>query len=150
MVREQPKHSGRAMELAFLNAFVIAGYTLVDGIGVRLSHAPISYTLWIMVIQSIILAAWRFIVNANDFINYAKRYWYFGIIGGVGMMTSYGLALWAMTFSPIVMVAALRETSILFATVISALVLKEKAGPARVLGACLILTGVIVLRLASV
>jgi EamA-like transporter family. len=74
-------------------------------------------------------------------------YWRLGIIGGIGMMASYGLALWAMTFLSVVMVAALRETSILFAMMISAIFLKETIGTTKVIGACLIVARVIVLRL---
>lgn len=149
MVFKHRNCSTKGMWLALLNALIIAGYTLVDGIGVRLSHAPISYILWIMVFQGVILVGWRFIVNYIDFINYAKKYWRLGIIGGIGMMASYGLALWAMTFLSVVMVASLRETSILFAMMISAIFLKETIGTTKVIGACLIVAGVIVLRLAS-
>lgn len=149
MVLEQWKFSSKVIGLAFLNALVIAGYTLVDGIGVRLSDAPAAYTLWIMVLQGMILAGWRLMLDPLDFIGYARRYWRLGMIGGLGMMTSYGVALWAMTFSPVVMVAALRETSILFAMMISALFLHEKIGTTKLVGSCLIVTGVIVLRLAS-
>ena len=149
MVVKHGKCSTKGMWLALLNALIIAGYTIVDGIGVRLSHAPIGYILWIMVWQGIILVGWRFIVNYIDFINYAKVYWRLGVIGGIGMMVSYGLALWAMTFLPVVMVAALRETSILFAMVLSAIFLKETIAITKGIGACLIVAGVIALRLAS-
>lgn len=149
LVFTQRISSTKGMKLAVLNALIIAGYTLVDGIGVRLSQAPAAYTLWIMVFQGLILVGWRLIVNPMDLIMYAKRYWQLGIIGGMGMMTSYGLALWAMTFSTVVLVAALRETSILFAMMISALFLKEKIGPARLTGSCLIVMGVIILRMAA-
>jgi drug/metabolite transporter (DMT)-like permease len=40
-------------------------------------------------------------------------------------MGSYGLALWAMTQAPLAVVAALRETSILFGALIAFIVLKE-------------------------
>ncbi len=149
MVLNQRDCSTKGMWLALLNALIIAGYTIVDGIGVRLSHAPIAYTLWIMVFQGIIWVEWRCIVNYIDFINYAKMYWQLGIIGGLGMMASYGLALWTMTFLPVVMVAALRETSILFAMIISAIFLKKTLRTTKVAGACPIVAGVISLRLAS-
>lgn len=141
--------STKGIWLALLNALIIAAYTLVDGIGVRLSHSPISYVLWIMLFQGILLVGWRFIDNYSDFINYTKVYWHVGIIGGLGMMASYGLALWAMTFLPVVVVAALRETSILFAMIISAVFLKEKLTIANMIASFLIVSGVITLRLAS-
>jgi drug/metabolite transporter (DMT)-like permease len=149
MVLEQWKFSSKVIGLAFLNASVIAGYTLVDGMGVRLSDAPVAYTLWIMLLKGVVLAGWRFILDPAVFIGYTRRYWHFGLIGGTGMMTSYGVALWAMTFSPVVMVAALRETSVLFALMISALFLKEKIGTIKLVSSCLIVAGVIMLRLAS-
>jgi drug/metabolite transporter (DMT)-like permease len=79
---------------------------------------------------------------------YARRNWHFGLIGGVGTVASYGLALWAMTIAPIAVVAALRETSILFGVIISGLLLKEHVGPARFAAACTIALGAAVLRLA--
>jgi len=62
-------------------------------------------------------------------------------------MCSYGIALWAMTKAPIGIVAALRETSVLFATVLAALFLKEQFGPGRWLAAAVIVAGLVMLRL---
>jgi drug/metabolite transporter (DMT)-like permease len=69
------------------------------------------------------------------------------LCGGTMVMCSYGIALWAMTKAPIAMVAALRETSVLFATVLAALFLKERFGPRRWLAAFAIVAGVVTLRL---
>lgn len=71
-----------------------------------------------------------------------------GILGGVGTMGSYGLALWAMTQAPLAVVAALRETSILFGALIAFIVLKEQLMPLRIVAACGIAAGAILLRLA--
>jgi drug/metabolite transporter (DMT)-like permease len=53
-----------------------------------------------------------------------------------------------MTMAPIAMVAALRETSILFATAISAFILRERVGPPRIAAAAIIACGAMLLRLA--
>jgi drug/metabolite transporter (DMT)-like permease len=53
-----------------------------------------------------------------------------------------------MTRAPVAVVSALRETSVLFATVLSVLVLKERFGPQRLLGALVIVCGVVALRLS--
>ena len=82
------------------------------------------------------------------FAHYVIRHWRLGIAGGVGTTASYGLALWAMTIEPVAVVAALRETSILFGTVIAGLVLKEHVGLRRVISACIIACGAAILRLA--
>jgi drug/metabolite transporter (DMT)-like permease len=70
------------------------------------------------------------------------------LIGGTGSIASYGLALWAMTKAPVATVAALRETAILFALVISVLVLKEKASVWRYLAGIIIALGGLILKLA--
>lgn len=71
-----------------------------------------------------------------------------GLLGGVGTMGSYGLALWAMTQAPLAVVAALRETSILFGALIAFVLLKEKVAGLRIAAALGIAAGAILLRLA--
>lgn len=138
----------RGLGLALLNACVIAAYTLVDGYGVRLSGAPAAYTLWIFLLTGVPMAAWAVASRRRVFVAYARANWRLGLIGGVGTVTSYGLALWAMTAAPVAVVSALRETSILFGAAISVLVLKESLTPARIIAACIIAAGVMILRMA--
>lgn len=140
--------SSKGVALALLNALVIAGYTLIDGIGVRRSGAPAAYTLWIFLLTGAPLALWAIATRRAAFRRYAAGHWPTGLIGGLGTILSYGLALWAMTVAPVPVVAALRETSILFGVAISALVLKERVSAARVAAACIIAGGAIALRLA--
>jgi uncharacterized membrane protein len=68
-------------------------------------------------------------------------------MGGAASIGSYAIALWAMTRAPVASVAALRETSVLFATVLGTVMLKEAFGVQRVFGAAVIVAGVIALRL---
>lgn len=137
----------RGIRLALINAVVIASYTLVDGMGVRVSGAPATYTMWIFVLTGLPLGAWA-LMQRRDILVYARRNWLLGLIGGLGTMSSYGLVLWAMTEAPVPVVAALRETSILFGTAIAALVLKEKIGWGRIAAVLVIAAGAAVLRLA--
>ncbi|HAA38759.1 EamA family transporter [Pseudomonas marginalis] len=137
----------KGMLLALVNAAVIASYTLIDGVGVRKSGAPAAYTLWIFLLTGLALAVWAFAVRRREFCRYLARHWRPGVIGGFGTVVSYGLALWAMTAAPIATVSALRETSILFGVVISALVLKEQLTRRRIMAACIIAGGAMVLRL---
>jgi drug/metabolite transporter (DMT)-like permease len=143
------ERNSKGIALALLNAVVIAGYTLIDGLGVRHSGAPAAYTLWIFLVTGVPLAAWRVRARGRPALaQYVRRNWHFGLIGGVGTVASYGLALWAMTIAPIAVVAALRETSILFGVIISGLLLKEHVGLVRFAAACTIVLGAAVLRLA--
>ena len=139
----------KGVALALLNAVVIAGYTIIDGLGVRRSGAPAAYTLWIFLMSGVPLAAWALWARDRTALSeYVQRNWQFGLIGGAGAIASYGMALWAMTVAPIAVVAALRETSILFGAIISGLLLKEHVGLARYAAACTIALGAAVLRLA--
>lgn len=139
---------GPGMVLALGNAVVIAAYTLIDGAGVRRSEAPAAYTLWIFLLTGIPFLLWAWTTRRQRFCRALTADWHFGLIGGIGTLTSYGLALWAMTVAPIAVIAALRETSILFGMAISALVLREPVTRPRLLGAGVILAGAIALRLA--
>jgi drug/metabolite transporter (DMT)-like permease len=142
-----PRNSG-GLRLALLNAVVIAGYTLVDGTGARLSQAPASYTLWIFLLQGIVMTGLALPRRARDLARHFRDHWRAAVLGGCGTVISYGVALWAMTLAPIAIIAALRETSILFGILISGLFLRERLTPARIGGACVLVLGVIVLRLA--
>ncbi len=74
--------------------------------------------------------------------------WKIALVGTVASLGSYGIALWAMTQAPVAVVAALRETSVLFAAVIGTLFLREPFGWQRAIGTVVIVAGVMTLRLA--
>jgi drug/metabolite transporter (DMT)-like permease len=146
---EARKGGRRAVMLALVNACVIASYTYVDGIGARLSGNAISYTLWMSLLPPILLFAWAIARRGHGAVRlHVRRNWRRGLIGGAGSIASYGLALWAMTRAPIAVVAALRETAIVFALIISVAVLKERATPSRYIAGAIIAIGVLVLKLA--
>ncbi len=137
----------RATGYALASAAMIAGYTLADGTGVRESGAPAAYTLWLFVLSvpGLLLSVagrWRPLAD------YARQHWRTGVAGAVGTLASYGLVLWAMTRAPVAMVAALRETSILFATLIALAVLRERPHRRRLAAAGLIACGAVAMRLA--
>lgn len=137
----------RGTAFALTNAAVIAAYTLVDGAGVRVSGAPVAYSMWLFVLATP-LVAWALVARRATFLPYARANLWRGMVGGLGNLGSYGIALWAMTRAPVAMVAALRETSILFGLAIAALCLGERIGRTRIAAAGLIVLGAITLRLA--
>ena len=137
----------RGIAFAFVNALVIASYTLVDSFGVRASGAPITYTMWIFVLVGVPLTLLG-LLRTPRFVAYARRDWKLGLIGGLGTLGSYGIVLWAMTQVPVPIVAALRETSILFGTAIAAFILRERVTPARIIAVLIIAVGAAVLKFA--
>jgi drug/metabolite transporter (DMT)-like permease len=134
--------------LPLLNAGVIATYTLVDAWGARHSGAALSYTLWLFLLSGLPLPVWALCTRAAALRTYARANWHYGVVGGVGTLTSYALALWAMTVAPVAMISALRETSILFGILISAFLLHERVTRQRWIAAGLIVLGAAVVRLA--
>ncbi|MEW6113808.1 MAG: EamA family transporter, partial [Thermodesulfobacteriota bacterium] len=80
--------------------------------------------------------------------SYARQHVVRGLIGGACILGSYGIALWAMTRAPIALVAALRETSVLFALVIAALFLAEQISRWRFLSILAISAGAIAIKLS--
>ncbi|VXB09380.1 EamA family transporter [Massilia sp. 9I] len=140
--------SRRTLGLALVTALVVAACTLVDGLGVRRSGAPAAYTAWLFLLTGfgVTLTGPRRLRGELGAYLAARPLLVLG--GGIATGGSYGIALWAMTLAPIAVVAALRETSIVFAAAIAAWVLRERVGPARIAGAVLIAGGAAVLRLA--
>jgi len=136
----------RATAYALLNAAVIAAYTMIDGVGVRKSGAPASYTMWLFGLTAVLLLLCS-TRRWHELPAYARTHLRAMLLGGFGTLASYGLALWAMTQAPVAAVAALRETSILFAALLAALFLREKLAPGRILAITLIACGAIVMRL---
>jgi len=134
--------------LALFNACVIAGYTLIDGTGVRMSGTAFGYTLWSFFLNGSSLLCWAMIARRREASRYLVQNWKKGLLGGLGTMGSYGLALWAMTQAPLAVVAALRESAILFGAIIAWLLLKERVSGLRFAAACGIAGGAILLRLS--
>jgi drug/metabolite transporter (DMT)-like permease len=75
-------------------------------------------------------------------------HWKGGLLGGGLSMLSYGIAIWAMTVAPIAIVAALRETSVLFAAAFAIVLMKETVRPTRIVAALMIVLGLALIRLA--
>jgi drug/metabolite transporter (DMT)-like permease len=138
---------GNAAWFALANAVVIAVYTIVDGTGVRLSGHAAAYTMWVFLFTALPLAAWAFLRRRVDLVAHCRSRWHFGLIGGACTLGAYVLALWAMTQAPVALVAALRETAILFGTALSALVLKERFGWTRHAAAVAVVSGAVILKL---
>lgn len=132
---------------ALANAVIIATYTLIDAAGVRLSGSPAGYVLWLFVLDALAFPFFVLLLRRNQLVAYAARFWLRGLIGGVLSSLAYGIALWAMTRAPVAAVAALRETSVIFAALIGAWLLKEGHLARRLAGAATVAAGVIALKI---
>src|SRR5712671_6307195 len=137
----------RAVAFALFTAVTICGYSIVDGSGARASGNAHVYTVWLFLFDGTMMLIFALLRRGTAFFADVAIYWKTGLIGGVLSLAAYWIAIWAMTVAPIALVAALRETSVLFATAIAVVVLKEPLQPPRIIAALMIVTGLVLIRL---
>jgi drug/metabolite transporter (DMT)-like permease len=140
-------HPPAAVWWALANAAIIAVYTLCDGAGARASGNALSYVLWLTFVEGIVFLVWIRAFRGARATVYVRAQWRRGLLGGFCSVAAYGIVLWAMTRAPVAAVAALRETSVLFAAIIGTMLLKEGFGAARLAGAVSVVAGVAALKL---
>jgi drug/metabolite transporter (DMT)-like permease len=137
----------RAIGFALFTALTICAYSVVDGIGARLSANPNGYSVWLFIGIAVVMVPYALYRDGRDVIPAMQRFWLRGFAGGALQVLSYGIAIWAMTIAPIAIVATLRETSVLFGAAIAVVVLKEPFHAVRIMAACLIVCGLVLIRL---
>lgn len=136
-----------AVGYALTTSLCIAGYTLADGSGVRLAATAASYAAWLFVCDGLCAIAIGVFYRGRKLLAVSAADWASGIVAGFLSAAAYAIAMWAMTRAPVASVASLRETSILFAMLISVLALGEKMTGWRGAAALSIVAGVIALRM---
>lgn len=126
----------------------IAAYTVVDGLGGRLSGAASGYTAMVFILDAVFMFGAGFYMRGPGILRSVAPFWKSGILGALLSASAYWIVIWAMTLAPIAAVAALRETSILFVILMSAKYLKEQMSWMRVVGGVLVVLGAVALRLS--
>ena len=136
--------SAGTLGIILLNVGVIVLYTLVDGYGARASGDAVSYAAWMFAFTGLGLVPFMRRAALRESL---ARPWPLAV-GSICTVGAYGIALWAMTRAPIALVAALRETAVLFAAVLGAVVLRERFGRLRWVGVACTLVGLVAVRAA--
>ena len=140
--------SGKAVSFALANACVIAIYSIIDVNGARASGNVWSYIVWLFVLDAIPFTLYMLVTRRRAFLQALWQRRRNGMIGGGLSAGAYAISVWAMTQAPVALVASLRETSVLFATLIGARMLNEKLTPRRWAGVAAVVLGVIALKAA--
>lgn len=139
----------KAIAWAGATGVCIALYTVIDAQGVRAAPSAVSYIVWIFVMLGggigVLFALWR----GPRFIVAARAEWRAGLFAGAMSIVTYGLALWAYRLGDTPRLAALRETSIVFAALIAIFILKERVTAMRLAGIGLIASGAALLLTTS-
>jgi drug/metabolite transporter (DMT)-like permease len=140
----------RAVGFALFTAVTVCAYSVVDGVGARLAGEgrAAAYSLVLFVGIAPVVVIYALARRGVAVLPAMVPFWKTGLGGGALAVVSYSIAIWAMTKAPIAIVAALRETSVLFGALIAVTVLKEPLRPARIGAAAMIVGGLALLRLA--
>lgn len=139
--------SRKMLPFAAGSALATATYTLVDGMGGRVAGDVAGYVGWIMIGGGITFSGAFLAHRGTGYFRAPLRIWGLALAGAVASYAAYAISIWAMTKAPIALVAALRETSILFAVLIGWLIFGERLTRSKAIAALLIVAGVVLTRL---
>lgn len=137
-----------AILFALATGLCIAGYSVADGMGGRASGAVFTYIAWLFATDAIAIVAFVFWRRRHNLWTAVRPQLLRGLAGGCVATLAYSIVIWAMSVAPMAQVVALRETSVLIAAGIGALVLKEGFGTQRIAAAAVVVGGAALLHLA--
>jgi drug/metabolite transporter (DMT)-like permease len=140
----RPGHA--AFAAAIGTGLTIAGYTTVDGVGVRLSASPVGYIGWLMVLESLCVPMFALARRRDVVLKQRPRILLAGLAAGALSVLAYGLVLWAQTRGALAPIAALRETSVIFGAIIGTLIFREPFGRTRIAATVLVAAGIVLLN----
>ena len=145
--RELARLDRHAVAFALLTALTICGYSVVDGVGARHAGNANAYTVALFAGIGPVMTIYALVRRGRGVIGAMRQNWGLGLAGGALQFGSYGIAIWAMTLAPIAIVAALRETSVLFGAAIAVVFLNEPLRASRISAAVMIVLGLGLIRL---
>lgn len=150
MIGRGGPQNAKAVAWASFTALSIAGYSIADGLGARASDETLTYIAWLFLANGIPPVAVAFARRTPEQIGRGLRQtgWQ-SALGGALSLAAYGIVIWAMTQAPLAHVTALRETSVIVAAAIGAVMLKESFGGRRILAATIVVAGITLLQLSS-
>jgi drug/metabolite transporter (DMT)-like permease len=139
----------RGVVLAVVTGCIIAAYTMIDAIGIRMAETKMIYIVWLLVLDGLFVSISVSLFRCEKLIPFLRNSWKESLIGGALGVISYGLALYALGLGNVSEIAALRETSMAFAALIGAFFLKEILSFKRIVASALVLVGAVALQLVG-
>jgi len=140
---------GRApLWFAIALGFMIALYSVSDGIGIRVSESLIGYMGWLFLSEALVpMVVLGLRRRRRQPIS--PRVLALGLLGGVFSVSAYGIALYVKTIAPIGAVAAVRESSVIIAALIGVFFFGERPAGLRLVAAAVVGAGVIALAMSG-
>lgn len=139
--------SPRGTVFALITSLFISAYSVTDGMGARAAGDAHAYTLYLFALDGLPIALFLLATRRRAALPALAANWRAGCLAGALSMGAYWIVIWAMTVAPIPLVAALRETSVLFAVMIGVIFLGERLGTARLVSLVVVLAGLALARL---
>lgn len=136
----------RAILLALGTGAFIASYTLVGGLGARQAGSVLGFAVLLTLGNGLLTFAIALMWKAKEIKRVISSNLAPAVVGGGMQVGAYWIVIWAMAYAPLGMVSALRETSVLFAALISTIILKEGFGVWRFVSSGLIACGIALTR----
>lgn len=137
-----------AVIAALLTGVTIASYSVVDGMGVRVSASPLGYIGWLFLLEAI--AGFGFLYYRRKVLQtVALRTYAIGLVGGMVSALAYGLAIYAKNLTTLGTVSAIRESSVIIAALIGVIWFGERPWQLRLIAATIVASGVILLASAG-
>lgn len=136
-----------ALKYALATGVLISVYTLIDAKGVRAGSNPFIFIVWMFLLNGAVFPLVVFLRRGREFTASLRQELHGGLFTGIAALLSYGMALLALSLGGVAEIAALRETSVLFAALIGAVFLGEVFSRIRILAALVVAFGAVSLRL---
>lgn len=140
---------GQGVGLALATGAAIATYTLIDGVGVRLSTSALGYASWLFLLQGPLVVAFCWWRGGPHLSNRVRANLLKGLGGGVLSVVAYTIVVWAQVRAPLSLVSALRETSVLWAALAGRVFLHEQLNRKEVAAVVLAALGAATLQITS-
>jgi len=147
MALSAPKGNGQGIGFALLTGVAIAAYTLIDAKGSRMSAHPLTFIVWFFIFDSFVISMFTLTRHRARFLSSVAREWKRAFLNGLLGICTFGAALLAFRYGNAPVMAALRETSVLFAALIGVFFLGERFGRVRVVAIIAIAFGVAIIKL---
>lgn len=140
--------AGQAMLFAGLTGIAVTAYNLVDATGVRLAEVAFTYIVWLFVLDGLQMTITTLVLRRSGFPAAIRSVLKPAMIGGLMTVFSYSMYLYALRIGQTAEIAALRETSVIFAALIGVFWLKESFGPRRIIAALVVVTGIVMMQIS--
>ena len=134
----------QAVMAALATGTMIAGYSVVDGLGIRRAGAPEAYIAWLFLLELPMALGILWWIG-EPLGRLSRRTMTVGFFGGLLSVAAYALVLYAKTIAPLAAVSAVRESSVIIAALIGVVLFGERPWGRRVVAAAVVVLGVVLL-----